>query len=218
MQKKIKKPVERMDVEWGRISQRICAIIAPVMGDRGYTKTTLAASIEYPQSSLSDVFSPEEKGRRRRWSMPLLLAVCEQLGLDFADVISAAWKDSSTACLQLRLSSLPERSRERLQAIVQTAAPGDVSEEMKTMFYSLNMLEAVVPEYVKAYLKGAIEDKQVYEDLLDCQERANGNFWGKVKVRLGGTVLSHKVMKPAKEAKTQKVIELKETANEQKPE
>lgn len=79
-------------------------------------------------------------------------------------------------------------------------------------------IEAVVPDYVKSYLKGAIKDEQVYDDLLECQERANGNFWGKVRARLGDYTVSYKVMKPTKEAKTQKVIEPKEAASEQKSE
>lgn len=206
MQKKHKKPIEQMDVEWGRISQRVCSILLPVMTDKGYTRTTLAASIEYPQSSLSDVFSPEEKGRRRRWSMPLLLAVCKQLELNFPDVIKAAWEGSSAAGLQLRLVSMPERSRERLGAILHAIAPGDASEEMRSMFYSVNMLEAVVPEYVRAYTKGGITDEQVIEDLTDCFERANGNFWGRVKAKLGKSAESLKPIKAVKETKKQKEI------------
>jgi hypothetical protein len=89
---------------------------------------------------------------------------------------------------------------------------------MKTMFYSATMLEAVVPNYVKLYLKGAVKDEQVYDDLLECQERANGNFWGRVRARLGDYTVSHKVMKPTKEVKTQKVIEPKEAASEQESE
>lgn len=206
MQKKTKKPVERMDVEWGRISQRICSLLLPVMSDKGYTKTTLAASIEYPQSSLSDVFSPEEKGRRRRWSIPLLLAVCKQLDISFPDVVKAAWEGSSAAGLQLRLASLPEKSRGRLEAILHAIAPGDASEEMKTMFYTVNMLEVVVPEYVRTYLKGGIKDEQVIEDLTDCCERANGNFWGRVKVKLGKSSESLKPIKAVKEVRQQKEI------------
>lgn len=214
MQKKPKKPVEQMDVEWGRISQRVCSILLPVMTDKGYTRTTLAASIEYPQSSLSDVFSPEEKGRRRRWSIPLLLAVCKQLELNFPDVIKAAWEGSSAAGLQLRLASLPEKSRGRLEAILHAVAPGDASEEMKTMFYTVNMLEVVVPEYVRAYTKGGISDEQVIEDLTDCCERANGNFWGRVKTKLGKPSESPKQIKAVKETKKQK--EIKDGTNEPK--
>lgn len=206
MQTKLKKPVEQMDVEWGRISQRICSILLPVMQDKGYTKTTLAASIEYPQSSLSDVFSPEEKGRRRRWSIPLLLAVCKQLGLNFPDVMKAAWEGSSAAGLQLRLGNMPERSRERLGAILHAIAPGDASEEMRAMFYTINMLEAVVPDYVRTYLKGGIKDDQVIEDLTDCCERANGNFWGRVKAKLGKLPESHKPIKVVKGTRQQKEI------------
>ena len=206
MQKKPKKPVERMDVEWGRISQRICSLLLPVMSDKGYTKTTLAASIEYPQSSLSDVFSPEEKGRRRRWSIPLLLAVCKQLDISFPDVVKAAWEGSSAAGLQLRLTSMPEKSRGRLEAILHAIAPGDASEEMRTMFYTVNMLEAVVPEYVHSYLKGGIKDEQVIEDLTDCCERENGNFWGHVKQKLGKQPESCKAMKSTKKPRQQKEI------------
>ena len=93
--KKHKKPVEQKDIEWGRLSQRICRIIEKVMEEQGLNKSKLAESIKYPQSALSDVFTPDKTSKKRRWSIPLLMAVCEELSLYFPDVIKAAW-DGST--------------------------------------------------------------------------------------------------------------------------
>lgn len=187
MQKKSKKPVEIMDAEWGRLSQRICTIISTVLDDRGITKSALADSIQYAQSALSDVFTPDEKrGRKRRWSMPLLMAVCRELDLYLPEVIDAAWKNSSLTGLHIRLRSLPERSRERLTAIVQAVAPGDASDEMRAIYYTVELFELAAPEYVHRYLKGQLTEDQVYEDLTSCGCDANGNgFWANVKMKLG---------------------------------
>ena len=70
--KKTKKPVKLKDMEWGRLSQRICRIIEKVMEDQGLNKSQLAKRIKYPLSALSDVFTPDDTGRKRRWSVPLL--------------------------------------------------------------------------------------------------------------------------------------------------
>ena len=69
LSKKAKKPVRLKDIEWGRLSQRICRIVEKVMEDQGLNKSQLAQRIKYPQSALSDVFSPDDTGRKRRWSV-----------------------------------------------------------------------------------------------------------------------------------------------------
>ena len=167
--KKVKKPVQLNDAEWGRLSQRICRIIEKVMNDQQLNKSQLAKRIKYPQSALNDVFTPDDKGRKRRWSIPLLMAVCEELSLYFPDVIHAAWEGSTL---------------ERLDAIVKAIAPGDASEELRDMFYNVHMLEVAAPEYVQKYLAGEITDAKVYEDLSDIIENADTNFWACVKAQL----------------------------------
>lgn len=182
--KKVKKPVQLNDAEWGRLSQRICRIIEKVMNDQQLNKSQLAKRIKYPQSALNDVFTPDDKGRKRRWSIPLLMAVCEELSLYFPDVIHAAWEGSTLAWLKFHLSTKEPQSLERLDAIVKAIAPGDASEELRDMFYNVHMLEVAAPEYVQKYLAGEITDAKVYEDLNDIIENADTNFWACVKAQL----------------------------------
>ena len=183
--KKTKKPVKLKDMEWGRLSQRICRIIEKVMEDQGLNKSQLAKRIKYPLSALSDVFTPDDTGRKRRWSVPLLMAVCEELSLYFPDVISAAWEGSALAWLNFYLATKEPQSLERLDAIVKAIAPGDASEELRDMFYNAHMLELAAPEYVQKYLAGEISDTRVYEDLSEIIENADVNFWACVKAQLG---------------------------------
>ena len=183
--KKTKKPVKLKDMEWGRLSQRICRIIEKVMEDQGLNKSQLAKRIKYPLSALSDVFTPDDTGRKRRWSVPLLMAVCEELSLYFPDVISAAWEGSALAWLNFYLATKEPQSLERLDAIVKAIAPGDASEELRDMFYNAHMLELAAPEYVQKYLAGEISDTRVYEDLCEIIENADVNFWACVKAQLG---------------------------------
>ena len=182
--KKVKKPVQLNDAEWGRLSQRICRIIEKVMNDQQLNKSQLAKRIKYPQSALNDVFTPDDKGRKRRWSIPLLMAVCEELSLYFPDVIHAAWEGSTLAWLKFHLSTKEPQSLERLDAIVKAIAPGDASEELREMFYNVNMLEVAAPDYVQKYLAGNLTDAKVYEDLSEIIENAEANFWSCVKNQL----------------------------------
>ena len=182
--KKAKKPVKLKDAEWGRLSQRICRIIEKVMDDQMLNKSQLAKRIKYPQSALNDVFSPDDIGKKRRWSIPLLMAVCEELSLYFPDVIRAAWEGSALAWLKVHLSTKEPQSRERLDAIVKAIAPGNASEELREMFYNVNMLEVAVPHYVQKYLAGEITDAKAYEDLNDIMENSETNFWTSVKAQL----------------------------------
>jgi hypothetical protein len=123
-----RKPVTLKDLEWGRLSQRICRIVEKVMEDQGLNKSQLAQRIKYPQSALSDVFSPDDTGRKRRLSVPLLMAVCEELSLYFPDVIKAAWDGSALAWLKFHLATKEPQSLDRLDAIVKAIAPGDASD------------------------------------------------------------------------------------------
>jgi hypothetical protein len=184
LSKKPKKPIQVKDTEWGRLSQRICRIIEKVMDDQGLNKSQLAKRIKYPQSAFNDVFTPDDKGRKRRWSIPLLMAVCEELSLYFPDLIRAAWEGSTLAWLKFHLSTKEPRSLERLDAIVKAIAPGDASEELRDMFYNVHMFEVAAPEYVKKYQAGEISDNKVYEDLSEIIENADANFWACVKSQL----------------------------------
>ena len=184
MNKKVKKPVQLKDAEWGRLSQRICRIIEKVMDEQGLNKSQLAKRIKYPQSALSDVFTPDDSGRKRRWSVPLLMAVCEELSLYFPDVIRAAWEGSTLAWLKLHLSTKEPQSLERLDAIIKAIAPGDASEELREMFYNVHMLEVAAPDYVQKYLAGNLSDAKFYEDLSEIIENADTNFWSCVKNQL----------------------------------
>ncbi len=181
LSKKAKKPVTLKDIEWGRLSQRICRIVEKVMEDQGLNKSQLAQRIKYPQSALSDVFSPDDTGRKRRWSVPLLMAVCEELSLYFPDVIKAAWEGSTLAWLKFHLSTKEPQSIDRLDAIVKAIAPGDASDDLREMFYNAHMLELAAPGYVQKYLDGEITDTKVYEDLSEIIENADSNFWACVK-------------------------------------
>ena len=185
--KRAKKPTHVKDTEWGRLSQRICRIIEKVMDDQGLNKSQLAKRIKYPQSAFNDVFTPDDNGRKRRWSVPLLMAVCEELSLYFPDVIRAAWEGSTLAWLKLHLASKDPCSLERLDAIIKAIAPGDASEELRNMFYNVHMLEIAAPDYVKQYLNGEISDSKVYEDLDEIIENADANFWACVKSQLSDT-------------------------------
>lgn len=185
-QKKAKKPVQLKDVEWGRLSRRICRIIEKVMNDQGLNKSQLAKRIKYPQSAFNDVFTQDDSGRKRRWSIPLLMAVCEELSLYFPDVIRAAWEGSALAWLKFHLSTKEPQSLDRLDAIIKAIAPGDASDELLSMFYNVHMLEMAAPEYVKKYLAGEISDTKVYEDLDVIIENAETNFWTCVKEQLNG--------------------------------
>ena len=182
--KRSKKPIQFKDMEWGRLSQRICRIIEKVIDDQGLNKSQLAKRIKYPQSAFNDVFTPDENGRKRRWSVPLLMAVCEELSLYFPDVIRAAWEGTALAWLKFHLSSKEPQSLDRLDAIVKAIAPGDASEELRNMFYNVHMLEVAAPEYVQQYLQGKISDAKVYEDLNEIIENADANFWTCVKNQL----------------------------------
>lgn len=185
MQHKSKKPVELMEEEWGRLSLRICSILLGVMEGKGLTKTTLAEHIKYPQSSLCDVFSPEDKkGRKRRWTVPLLMAVCRELDLYLPDVINAAWESSSLTGLRMRLKEFKKPSRECLNAVVQAVAPGDASEEIRSVFYNADMFELAVPECAKAYYKGKLSEEQIYTELNACTSEKGSKFWTAVKARL----------------------------------
>ena len=183
--KKAKKPVQLNDAEWGKLSQRICRIIEKVMNDQQLNKSQLAKRIKYPQSALNDVFTPDDNGRKRRWSIPLLMAVCEELSLYFPDVVHAAWEGSTLAWLKFHLSTKEPQSLERLDAIIKAIAPGDASEELREMFYNVHMLEVAAPEYVQKYLSGLLSDTKVYEDLRDISENADANLWTCVKAQLG---------------------------------
>ena len=182
--KKQKKAVQLKDVEWGRLSQRICRIIEKVLNDQGLNKSQLAKRMKYPQSALNDVFTPDDTGRKRRWSIPLLMAVCEELSLYFPDVIRAAWDGSALAWLKFHLSAKEPQSRERLDAISKAIAPGDASQEMLEMFYNVQMFEVAAPGYVNKYLSGELTDAKVYEDLTEIIENSENNFWGAVKEQL----------------------------------
>lgn len=182
--KKNKKTVQLKDIEWGRLSQRICRIIEKVMEDQGLSKFQLAKRIKYPQSALNDVFTPDDSGRKRRWSIPLLMAVCEELSIYFPDVIRAAWEGSTLAWLKFHLSTKEPQSLERLDAIVKAIAPADASDELKEIFYNVHMFEVAAPEYVQKYLAGELSDAKVYEDLSDIIENADANFWTCVKSQL----------------------------------
>ena len=184
LSKKSKKTVKLKDLEWGRLSQRICRIIERVMEDQGLNKSQLAKRIKYPQSALNDVFTPDDTGRKRRWSVPLLMAVCEELSLYFPDVIKAAWEGSALAWLKFHLATKEPQSTDRLDAIVKAIAPGDASEELRDMFYNAHMLELAAPNYVQKYLDGKISDAKVYEDLNEIIENADTNFWACVKAQL----------------------------------
>ena len=183
--KKAKKPVQLNDAEWGKLSQRICRIIEKVMNDQQLNKSQLAKRIKYPQSALNDVFTPDDNGRKRRWSIPLLMAVCEELSLYFPDVVHAAWEGSTLAWLKFHLSTKEPQSLERLDAIIKAIAPGDASEELREMFYNVHMLEVAAPEYVQKYLSGLLSDTKVYEDLRDISENSDANLWTCVKAQLG---------------------------------
>ena len=183
--KKTKKTVQLKDAEWGKLSQRICRIIEKVMDEQGLSKFQLAKRIKYPQSALNDVFTPDDSGRKRRWSVPLLMAVCEELSLYFPDVIRAAWEGSTLAWLKFHLATREPQSRERLDAIVKAVSPGDASEELRNIFYNVNMFEVAAPGYVQKYLAGELSDAKVYEDLSDIIENADTNFWTCVKNQLG---------------------------------
>ena len=182
--KRSKKPIQLKDMEWGRLSQRICRIIEKVIDDQGLNKSQLAKRIKYPQSAFNDVFTPDENGRKRRWSVPLLMAVCEELSLYFPDVLRAAWEGSALAWLKFHLASKEPQSLDRLDAIVKAIAPGDASEELRNMFYNVHMLEVAAPEYVQQYLQGKISDAKVYEDLNEIIENADANFWTCVRNQL----------------------------------
>ena len=182
--KKTKKAVQLKDIEWGRLSQRICRIIEKVMTDQGLNKSQLAQRMKYPQSALNDVFTPDDTGRKRRWSVPLLMAVCEELSLYFPDVIRAAWDGSALAWLKFHLSSKEPQSRERLDAVIKAIAPGDTSDELREMFYNVHMLEVAAPCYVQKYLDGELTDAKVYEDLEEIAENSSADFWANVKAQL----------------------------------
>ena len=182
--KKTKKPVQFKDAEWGRLSQRICRIIEKVMEEQGLSKFQLAKRIKYPQSALNDVFTPDDSGRKRRWSVPLLMAVCEELSIYFPDVIRAAWEGSTLAWLKFHLSTREPQSLERLDAIVKAIAPGNASEELRDVFYNVHMFEVAAPDYVQKYLAGEISDAKVYEDLSEIIENAETNLWTSVRDQL----------------------------------
>ena len=182
--KKLRKPTQQKDIEWGRLSQRICRIIEKVMNERGLNKSQLAKRIKYPQSAFNDVFTPDDNGRKRRWSVPLLMVVCEELSLYFPDVIHAAWEGSTMAWLKFHLDSKEPCSIDRLDAIVKAIAPGDASEELRNMFYNVHMLEVAAPNYVRQYQLGEISDAKVYEDLSEIIENSDANFWTCVKNQL----------------------------------
>ena len=182
--KKNKKPVEQKDIEWGRLSQRICRIIEKVLEEQGLNKSKLAESIKYPQSALSDVFTPDKTSKKRRWSIPLLMAVCEELSLYFPDVIKAAWDGSTLAWLKFSLANKEPNSIERLDAIVKAIAPGEASGELLNMYYNVDMLKVAAPDYVQKYLDGELSDSQVYGDLSEIIENSDNNFWICVKEQL----------------------------------
>lgn len=186
MQKRTKKPIELMDEEWGRLSLRICAIISGVLEGKGLTRSALADRIQYAQSAMSDVFNPEDKaGRKRRWSIPLLMAVCRELDLYLPDVINGAWESSSLTGLRLRLREFKKPSRECLTAVIQAVAPGDASDEIRSAFYNAEMLELTVPECAVRYYKGEISEEQIYQELNVCAAETGSRFWAEVKARLG---------------------------------
>lgn len=182
--KKQKKAVHVKDVEWGRLSQRICRIIEKVMSEQGINKSQLAKNMKYPQSALSDVFTPDDKGRKRRWSVPLLMAVCDELSLYFPDLIRAAFEGSTLAWLKFNLSSHEPQSMERLDAIIKTIAPDDTTPELRDFYYNVHLLEVAAPDYVKKYLAGEITDTKVYEDLSDIIDTTETNFWKSVQEQL----------------------------------
>ncbi len=185
MHKKNKKPIELMDEEWGRLSLRICAIISGVMESKGLTKSSLADRIQYAQSAMSDVFSPDDKrGRKRRWSLPLLMAVCRELDLYLPEVVEAAWGSSSLTGLRMRLKDFKKPSRECLNAVVQAVAPGNASDEMRSLFYNVDMFELAAPECANEYYKGKISEEQIYAELNACAEEQGSRFWAAVKTRL----------------------------------
>ena len=78
------------------------------------------------------------------------------------------------------------QSIERLDAIIKAVAPGDVSDEIRDVYYNVHLLEVAAPDYVHKYLKGEISDTKVYEDLNDIIDTEEKNFWGAVKEQLNG--------------------------------
>lgn len=154
---------ENPDSRWQTLSAGISAVIERLMKEKEdlNTKTRLAKKLGYAQSAISDIFNKNKPSRC--WSMPLLLRVAEEFNVEAWAIIKAAGeKDEGYAWLTLRLADTEPATETRLDRIVKAIAPEGTETQLKNLYYTSQMFSVSAPDYVARYLKGDVNDMDVY--------------------------------------------------------
>jgi hypothetical protein len=80
------------------------------------------------------------------------------------------------------LAGTEPASKERLTRIIRTLAAKGTVQDVLDLYFTADMMAVSVPEYVKEYLNGEIDDRSVYEVLTRVNENLapEENLWGKL--------------------------------------
>lgn len=173
--------VKTADKRLARLDANISRVFNGLLEQKGWNRQRLSQKSGIPHSTLSLVMGGSEK--QRSWNMRLLLRLAVVFGVKLSDIILAAETREESAVVLLHAAEGTEPgSRERLDRIVKAVAPAGTSQELAESFYSVDMLALAAPLFVEKYTKGAISDKDAYEQLAEIQGNLEPgeNLWSKV--------------------------------------
>lgn len=158
----------------------VTSVVRGVLQARGWSKQNLADATGIAQPTVSALL--KEGGSDRSWTLNHLVRVAVALGVSLTDLISAAESGERFSELMIDLTGTEPASKERLTRIIQTLAAKGTAQEVLDLYFTADMMTISVPEYVKEYLNGEIDDRSVYELLTRVNENLapEENLWGKL--------------------------------------
>jgi DNA-binding Xre family transcriptional regulator len=158
----------------------VTSVVGKALQARGWSKQNLADATGIAQPTVSVLL--REGGNDRSWTLNHLVRVAVALGVSLSDLVSAAESGEQFSELMIDLTGTEPASKERLTRIIQTLAAKGTSPEVLDLYFTADMMTISVPEYVKEYLNGDVDDRSVYETLTRVNENLGPeeNLWGKL--------------------------------------
>lgn len=162
------------------LEEGLTRVIKGALAQKGWNKQRLAEATGIAQSTISVLFAGGDKNRC--WTIKQLVRVAIALGLSLTDLIAAAESGEELSSLMVDLAGTEPSSKERLTRIIQTLAAKGTSPEVLDLYFTADMMALSVPDYVKEYLNGDLDDRSVYETLTRVNENLGPeeNLWGKL--------------------------------------
>jgi DNA-binding Xre family transcriptional regulator len=162
------------------LEEGLTRVIKGAIVQKGWNKQRFAEATGIAQSTISVLLAGGDKNRC--WTIKQLVRVAMALGISLTDLVSAAESGEELSSLMIDLAGTEPASKERLTRIIRTLAAKGTVQDVLDLYFTADMMAVSVPEYVKEYLNGEIDDRSVYEVLTRVNENLapEENLWGKL--------------------------------------